>query len=204
MLAAGLMAYYGWSYESAVRLGPRSSRVFHAFARVDVSPDQFGRMRGDLVPMTAKPAAAPWHLVSQVLDGDTIRLEDGRTVRLVGVDTPESSENRKMYTDLGKMNLADAQRDLLALGRAAAKAASDRALGRRCWLETGRNAEDQYGRLLAIVHLDDGTILNEWLIHQGYARVETSYPFPYRKRYIGLQLMAQRGGNGFWNLQEEL
>ena len=31
-------------------------------------------------------------IVSQVVDGDTVVLEDGRTVRYLGIDTPEAGE----------------------------------------------------------------------------------------------------------------
>lgn len=37
------------------------------------------------VPSTAEKA-----LVARVIDGDTIQLDDGRKVRLIGVDTPET------------------------------------------------------------------------------------------------------------------
>lgn len=42
------------------------------------------------IPNTAEKA-----LVSRVIDGDTIQLDDGRKVRLIGVDTPETVHPQK-------------------------------------------------------------------------------------------------------------
>ena len=196
LIITALIGYTALSQD--YRLGPESRRVFAAFARMDVSPAQFARMRGNMLPLTRKPPFAKWRRIAEVLDGDSVRLDDGTVVRLLGVDTPESSENRKLYTDLGKMGLADAKRDLLALGRAAARAARDRAQGQACWLEVEGNDRDQYDRTLAVVHLEDGVILNEWLLTEGYAKAHLAGTFQYRKRYISLQFLAQQQGAGFW------
>lgn len=200
MLLAAILAGYGaLAREREYRVGPDSRRVFAGFARLEVTPAQWARMRGPLAPLTAKPPGAEWRRIVEVVDGDSVKLDNGTSVRLLGVDTPESSENRKFYADLGKLGLADAKRDMLALGRTAAQTARDRAEGRLCWLETEGRSKDDYGRTLAVVHLEDGTILNEWLLSEGYARVYLGYSFQYRKRYIALQSMAEREGRGFWS-----
>lgn len=201
ILLAGYAAFGAWNQEQAIRSGPETQRVFAAFGRLDVSPLEFSRMRESPFPPARIPATARWHAIAEVMDADTIRLDGGQTVRLAGVDAPESSENRKLYTDLGKMNLTDAKPVLVALGKTAARAARDRALGKRCWLEA--DGRDQYDRVLAVVHLEDGTILNEWLIAQGFAKAYSVGSFQYRKRYIALQLMAQREERGFWRSHPE-
>ena len=38
-------------------------------------------------------------LVRRVIDGDTIQLETGERVRLIGIDTPEMHESDKLYRD---------------------------------------------------------------------------------------------------------
>src|SRR3989338_7137013 len=38
-------------------------------------------------------------LVKRAVDGDTLELEDGARVRLIGIDTPEMHESRKLYRD---------------------------------------------------------------------------------------------------------
>ncbi|MCX7932567.1 MAG: thermonuclease family protein [Rhodovarius sp.] len=45
-------------------------------------------------PPRSMPARATACTVSRVIDGDTIRCRDGRTVRLRGVDAPERGEPR--------------------------------------------------------------------------------------------------------------
>ncbi len=38
-------------------------------------------------------------LVTRVIDGDTLKLESGERVRLIGIDTPEMHESDKLYRD---------------------------------------------------------------------------------------------------------
>lgn len=38
-------------------------------------------------------------LVKRVVDGDTLVLENGERVRLIGIDTPEMHESNKLYRD---------------------------------------------------------------------------------------------------------
>lgn len=49
------------------------------------------------IPSTAEKA-----LVARVIDGDTIQLDDGRKVRLIGVDTPETVHPQKEVEYYGK------------------------------------------------------------------------------------------------------
>lgn len=75
-----------------------------------------------------KPARA--YLVSRVVDGDTLELGNGETVRLVGIDTPERGECG--YAE------ATANLERLTLGRAVRLAVSD-------------EDRDRYDRLLRYV-----------------------------------------------------
>ena len=45
--------------------------------------------------VAASAVAYDWLTVTRVVDGDTIVLEDGQKVRLIGVDTPETVDPRK-------------------------------------------------------------------------------------------------------------
>jgi len=94
------------------------------------------------------PATA---IVARVLDGDTVELDSGARVRLLGVDAPE---------------LSGAQRECYAVE--AADFTSSRVLGRRVTLTYGDECLDRYGRTLALVSVG-GVELGEQLVRGGYA-----------------------------------
>src|SRR5512139_3444458 len=88
--------------------------------------------------------------VVRVVDGDTIKVKIGRvteTVRLIGVDTPET---------------VHPNRPVEYFGREASTFTKRKAQGKRVWLEDDPECtnRDRYGRLLRYVYLPDGTLLN--------------------------------------------
>ena len=92
-------------------------------------------------------------LVTKVIDGDTIDLADGRTVRYLNIDTPE----------LAKGQVAD---ECFAIK---AKEINEKlVLGKKVRLEMDENEMDRFGRILAYVYLDD-LFVNQYLLAQGAA-----------------------------------
>lgn len=85
--------------------------------------------------------------VVKVIDGDTIELEDGRTVRLLGIDTPEVGQPG-----------ADS----------ASIVTSELVLGKKVRLEYGHERFDRYGRTLAYVYVDR-RMLNREILVAGWA-----------------------------------
>jgi endonuclease YncB( thermonuclease family) len=82
-----------------------------------------------------KPRVAPTaatYLVTDVVDGDTIDLANGQTVRLVGIDTPES----------GQCGYAMATENMARL-----------VLNKRVRLTVSDEDQDRYGRLLRYVNI---------------------------------------------------
>ncbi len=179
----------------------RPGQIFAAFAELGVTPDSVVRMQDAPPPPAAAPGNARWFTIREVVDGDSLRLDNGDTVRLLGVDAPEASENRKLREDIHRTGMPLSEGGLVHLGRAAAAFTREVARGRRCWLEFEREQRDQYGRVLAYVHLDDGSILNELVIAQGYAKVYMPSPFRQKKRYILLQTEAQFRRRGLWSAE---
>ncbi len=105
--------------------------------------------------------------VSRVLDGDTLKLDNGERVRLIGIDTPETHDNQKLSRDVARRGSGrEAQ---LAMGRAAADFSRILLEGKSVRLEFDVETKDRYGRTLAYVYLSDGTFANEQIIRQGYA-----------------------------------
>lgn len=91
--------------------------------------------------------------VAHVYDGDTLRLENGRKVRLIGVNTPETGRDGKPDQPLAR----DARRWLERYAGA----------GRHVRLVPGLESEDRYGRLLAHLYLPDGQLAAEMLLREG-------------------------------------
>ncbi len=94
--------------------------------------------------------------VVYVYDGDTVKLNDGRRLRLIGINTPELRDD-----DHPTQHLADAARTLL-----------QRLLetnNRILLLQYGKQEHDHYGRLLAHAFLEDGDNIAVYLLQQGLA-----------------------------------
>jgi len=92
--------------------------------------------------------------VQRVVDGDTLRLNDGRSVRMIGLNTPE----------LGKKGRSDEPFAVAARKRLEALvAASDGQVG----LLPGKESQDHYGRTLAHVYGADGANLEAQMLAEG-------------------------------------
>ena len=92
--------------------------------------------------------------VQRVVDGDTLRLSDGRSVRMIGLNTPE----------LGKKGRSDEPFAVAARQRLEALvAASDGRVG----LWPGKESKDHYGRTLAHVYSVDGANLEAQMLAEG-------------------------------------
>lgn len=183
----------GTSTAAPARLSPQ---VFAAFANLRLRQGDAERLQDSPPPLTAKPNNAPWRKVDRVLDGDTI-IVDGNQVKLLGIDCPEAAESEKLRQDLAFCGL-NQPADMVALGRAAHAFTRQVAEGRSCWLEFDQRTQDEQGRYLAYVHLDDGSNLNETVLYSGYAKTTTAMGFRYMKRYIYLQNEAMHQRHGLW------
>lgn len=126
----------------------------------------------------------------RAVDGDTIVLRGGERVRLIGVDTPE---------------LHHPVKPVQYFAREARDFVQQRVAGRRVWLEYDQTRRDRYGRTLAYVFLDDGTLLNLELIERGYGFAYTRYPFraDYMARFRRAEAGARQGDRGLWAPREE-
>ncbi|MBP1918433.1 thermonuclease family protein [Youngiibacter multivorans] len=134
--------------------------------------------------------------VTSVSDGDTIRLSDGTAVRLIGVNTPETSGEIELYG-------------------AEAKAYTKMMLeGRKVYLEKDTSETDAYGRLLRYVWLElpdkvndeaiDEHLFNALLAAEGHAQ---PYEFPpdtrYAERIMDLARTARDAGKGLWGISRQ-
>lgn len=109
--------------------------------------------------------AHEWRTIVRVVDGDTLVLDGGERVRLLGVDTPEKFESPKLERDARKSGLD--RKTIQQMGERASAFTKSICEGKRCWLEYGQRRYDKYGRTLAVVHLANGSILNEEILRSG-------------------------------------
>ncbi|MEH6649043.1 MAG: thermonuclease family protein [Motiliproteus sp.] len=91
--------------------------------------------------------------IATVFDGDTVRLNDGRKVRLIGINTPELGRDGKPDQPLARQ--AKAALEQLLQGQSDLQ------------LQPGQQSHDRYGRLLAHLYLHDGTNLEAQLLKRG-------------------------------------
>nr|WP_260856064.1 thermonuclease family protein [Pseudomonas psychrotolerans] len=114
--------------------------------------------------------------VRQVVDGDTLRLVDGRSVRLIGVNAPELGKSGGTAQPFAEA----ARRRLQALVEAS---------GERLRLVPGREATDHYGRTLAHLYDRQGSNLEARLIAEGLGYAVAIAP---NTRLANCQAAAER------------
>jgi micrococcal nuclease len=140
--------------------------------------------------------------VISVTDGDTFkcRLSKGKeeSIRLIGVDTPESKINEKAKRDAERSG-----QDLgtiVSFGKKAANfTKSYLKQGTTVKLELDVQPMDKHGRILAYAYLPDGTMINALLVQEGYAQVMTVPPnVKYHDMFLKLQREARENNRGLW------
>ncbi|MGC9000782.1 thermonuclease family protein [Caldisericum sp.] len=134
-------------------------------------------------------------IVERVIDGDTL-ICSGEKVRLIGIDTPESSINPHIEK---QRSLGDIQ-TILYYGNLAKKFVEKLVPpGTRVKLEFDIQQRDKYGRLLAYVWLPDGRMLNEVILKEGYAMLYTVPPnVKYENRLRKAYREAVEKRKGLW------
>ncbi len=137
-------------------------------------------------------------IITRIIDGDTIWVWDGEaehTVRLLGVDTPEASANRKAERDAAEWRVS--VDDVVRAGRAASRFVSAIAPpGIAAGLVS--DGKDGYGRTLAYVYLPDGRCLNEAVIRAGCALAPSRYRHDRQAEFAAIEREARERKRGFW------
>ena len=139
----------------------------------------------------SSPAETPKvYTVKRVIDGDTIELDNGVTVRYIGIDAPETKHPSKPVEYFGK-EATEYNRKLVK--------------GKKVKLVFDVQEKDKYGRLLAYVYLPDDTFVNAELVKGGYAKVATHPPnVKHQELFLKLQRDAQRENRGLWSKESNL
>lgn len=122
----------------------------------------------------------------EIVDGDTLLLDDGREVRLVGLQAPKLPLGRPGF-------------EAWPLSDAAKEALDGIAGGQRLRLGYGGRRTDRHGRHLAHLYRDDGLWLQGALLESGMARV---YSFADNRALVAEMLARERAARaarrGIW------
>jgi micrococcal nuclease len=135
-------------------------------------------------PPAGGPLAAGTYTIARVYDGDSLALENGTKVRLVGIDAPDS----KYY-----MHYADQ-------ARTRAKKLLEGTVIR---LVPAEEPVDRYKRTLAYVYFEQNGV--EMLANAELVRHGLAYAFPYEPNtrhadeILAAQKEAQQARRGLWN-----
>lgn len=128
--------------------------------------------------------------VLRVVDGDTIKVliqDKEDTVRLIGIDAPETADPGKPAQCFGK-EASDRAREVL--------------MNKTIILESDstQGDRDEYGRLLRYVFLQDGTNFDRFMVSEGYAREYTfkNNIYKYQPEFIQAQQKAREENKGLW------
>jgi micrococcal nuclease len=125
--------------------------------------------------------------VSQVIDGDTVRLSDRRLLRFMSINTPEIDHKHHTAEPLAE----------------AARKALDELIGpsRRLQVQFGRERLDRHGRLLAHVYTAAGVNIQQRLLQQGMGFWIVVPPnVALMSCYDAAEQQAQTARRGVWSL----
>lgn len=133
------------------------------------------------------PPNLPLTTVTRVVDGDTLRLADGRSVRLIGLNAPEVGRKGRPSEPYA----VAAQRRLQAL--------VDKA-GKRLVIVPGAQPRDHYGRTLANTYAPNGQNLEAQLLEEGLGYQVVIPPNDaLRQCHAAAERRARQAGLGLWS-----
>ncbi len=160
-----------------------------------VSPYQDAHSKFETGEISRVPESAVQVTVKRVVDGDTYLVDMGgkeTKIRLIGVDTPESvasdeylDKSGKKNTDFGK-EVSSVMKEKLPEGTT-------------LFVVTDVQEMDTYGRVLAYVYFEDGELVQDFLLSNGYAQVMTVPPnVAMVDHFLELEQKAIDAGVGIW------
>ncbi len=128
----------------------------------------------------------PLYDVLEIIDGDTIKVSELGTLRLIGIDTPETKDPRKEIQCFG-IEANNKTTELLA--------------GKKVYLQfDGENStKDKYNRTLAYVYTEEGLDFNAEMIKQGFAYAYKSFKHPRLEEFTELENTARESLSGLWS-----
>ena len=128
--------------------------------------------------------------IERIIDGDTVKTAAGDSIRFLGVDTPEidwENNESEFYAqkarDFTAANLKD----------------------KNVTLKYDTEREDDYGRVLAYIYLENGELFNIKLLNSGYAHLMTVAPnTKYLDNFTNEVVKSRAEGSGIWSQIKQL
>jgi micrococcal nuclease len=132
---------------------------------------------------------ADLYMVTHVVDGDTFKIMlNGKeeSVRLIGVDTPETVDPRTTVQCFG-VEASNKAKELLTGEKV------------RIEIDSTQGERDKYDRLLGYVYLENGELFNKIMISEGYA-YEYTYQsaYKYQEEFKKAEEDAKAAEKGLW------
>ncbi|MBX4201934.1 thermonuclease family protein [Candidatus Saccharibacteria bacterium] len=128
------------------------------------------------------------YAIDHFVDGDTVAVNMNgtvETVRMIGVDTPETHRPNSPVQCYGPEAAAYTKQ---LIGNSKVRLQADP-------LDTNR---DRYNRLLRYVYLPDGRMVETELIRNGYGFAYTQFPFEKSNEFAADQETAKQQSRGLW------
>ena len=152
----------------------------------------FGQSQGwfGKVAKQAEVSQPGLYTISHFVDGDTISVNmNGKieTIRFIGIDTPET---HKPNTPVQCYGPAAAAETKTLITNAGSKV--------RLGSDPDSTNRDRYDRLLRYVYLPDGTLVNEFLVQNGYAFYYPYFPFTKSEQFKKAEQAAIAANKGLW------
>lgn len=139
------------------------------------------------IPPSMTQKSSTMAVVVDVVDGDTIKVSiDGiqKTVRYIGIDTPETVDPRR---PVGCFGIEAKEKNIQLVQN------------QTVTLEKDVSETDKYGRLLRYVYVGD-TLINQLLVSEGFAHA-SAYPpdVKYQKQLNNAEDHARAQAKGLWS-----
>ncbi len=156
----------------------------------NIIPATIPTTKQNITPVDAQvQKTSTFYPVVKVVDGDTISVNINGSVdmlRLIGINTPETVDPRKLVECFGK-EASDKAKQLLS--------------GKKIRIEKdiSQGERDKYGRLLSYIFLENGFNFNKYMIEEGYAYEYThNLPYKYQGEFKLAQKQAEIQKKGLW------
>ncbi len=123
-------------------------------------------------------------VVQEVLTGDSVRLEGGKTLKYIGVESPPMQSTIPLLREYG------------VASREYNKSSVE---GKTVTIEWDSQVRNNQKQLIGYVFLEDGTFLNEDIVKNGHARVRIHPPnIRYSETLRRAELLAAKEKKGLW------